>query len=83
MKLIQRSEKRLTCVIRYRNVSMLFQQTEKIGLTVKEFIRLGDVGSNPSDERVRQAAEESGALPVIEKLPKVSRRLFPSLQSLY
>ena len=43
---------------------------------MREFIRLGDFASEPDDERIKRAAEASGALEVIERLKDVLMKLY-------
>lgn len=48
-------------------------------MTLKEFIGMGDVTSMEDEERIKNAAKESGAHEIIMKLPDVSTALVKSL----
>lgn len=53
-----------------KKITMIFQDYIHYPLTVRENIWIGNVGLNPHDDKVREAAEHSGAHSMIAKLPK-------------
>jgi ATP-binding cassette, subfamily B, bacterial len=53
-----------------RNISVIFQDYARYGLTARENIWLGNVEIPPSDPRVEEAARHSGADHAIEALPE-------------
>ena len=52
-----------------REITMIFQDYIHYPLTVRENIWLGDVSLSPDDDRVRLAAQQSGADGIISHLP--------------
>ena len=53
----------------YQTFGIIFQDFGKYALTVEENIRLGDIHSNASMERVEYASKQSTAVDYISKLP--------------
>lgn len=53
-----------------REITMIFQDYIHYPLTARENIWIGDVSVSPDDDRIRRAAQQSGADGVISRLPK-------------
>ncbi len=53
-----------------KQITMIFQDYIHYPFTVRENIWIGDVSLNPNDDKVKKAAEHSGAHSMISKLPK-------------
>jgi ABC-type multidrug transport system fused ATPase/permease subunit len=53
----------------HRHVTAIFQDVVRYPLSAKENIALGAIGLPPSNEQIRNAARQAGALKMIERLP--------------
>ncbi|MBP5236745.1 MAG: ABC transporter ATP-binding protein [Clostridia bacterium] len=53
----------------YDTFGIIFQDFGKYAFSVSENIAFGDIGDGPDPERVKEAADQSGAADFIEKLP--------------
>lgn len=54
----------------HKSMSLLFQDSAQLPLTLREFIGIGDLDEVGNMEKIRQAATESGAIDFIDKLEK-------------
>lgn len=54
----------------HKSMSLLFQQSAELPLTIREFIGIGNMADIANMDKIRQAATDSGAIEFIEKLDK-------------